>query len=89
MPSSLWAMSQVTFTTASPLAPRPRSGSGKNPETAKGYDHAAEVNYRAGAMPKRMTIEEQAALIRLDKILSRGEPLRDDVPRGYHLNFRV
>ena len=83
-------MAQVTFTTASPLAPRPRTGPNAHPsETPKGYDRAAEVNHRAGAMPKRMTVEEQAALIRLDKILARGEPLRDDVPRGYHLNFRV
>ena len=85
-------MAQVTFTTASPLAPRPRTGPGPNSgpsETPKGYDRAADVNHRAGAMPKRMTIEEQAALIRLDKILARGEPLRDDVPRGYHLDFRV
>lgn len=82
-------MAEITFNTPSPLAPRPRLGTSANPSVAKGYDHAAEVNRRAEVSPKRLSIEEQAALIRLDKIFARGEPLRDDVPRGYYLNFRV
>jgi len=31
----------------------------------------------------------RAALIRLDRLLSTGKPLREDVPRGFYLNIRV
>lgn len=83
-------MAEITFTTPSPLAPRQSAKSGTSTTRApKGYAHAEEVNQRAAASPKSLTIEEQAALIRLNKIMAKGEPLESDVPRGYYLNFRV
>lgn len=38
---------------------------------------------------RREGIDIRGALERLRRLLASGEPLRDDVPRGYYLNILV
>jgi hypothetical protein len=57
----------------------PGNGQGRAPAPA------APASARDGA-PATQT---QAALDRLTRLLDSGRPLRQDVPRGYHLNIRI
>ena len=85
-------MADVTFLQNSPLAPRPRTGAAPAnapPARAPGYEGADDVVARAGVQPHRASVRELAALIRLDKVVSKGEPPRTDVPRGYYLDIKV
>jgi len=36
-----------------------------------------------------LSVQEQAAVIRLEKIAAKEAPPRTDVPRGYYLDIRV
>lgn len=83
-------MSNVTFLQNSPLAPRPRTGAPSAPaQKAPGYEGADDVVARASVQPHRAGVQEQAALIRLEKVIAKNEPPRTDVPRGYYLDIRV
>lgn len=48
-----------------------------------------EVRARASSIPQDASPEERDGLIRLNRILGQGRPLRDDVPRGFYLNIKV
>lgn len=50
---------------------------------------AGEAVVRAKAIPQGSTTEEQIGLIRLNRALAAGQPLKSDAPRGYYLNIRV
>ena len=83
-------MADVTFIQNTPLAPRSRGGgSGAPVQKAPGYEGADDVVTRASVQPHRASVQEQAALIRLDKVIAKGEAPRTDVPRGYYLDIRV
>lgn len=53
------------------------------------YIDAGEVSRRANVMNDKETPENIASLKRLDRILSSGQPLRGDVPRGFYLDLKV
>lgn len=55
----------------------------------QGYRSGHEVKARASVSREADTTDHQRALTRLDRFLSQGTPLRDDVPRGYYLNLLV
>ena len=56
---------------------------------ASGYQTAREVERRAAVTRRNDEPAFMRAVDRLNRILSTGKPLRDDVPRGYHLNIQV
>lgn len=68
------------------LSIQPRPAGGNRPD---GYQAVREVRARAAVSNKTDTPESIAQVIRLNKILAKGEPLNADVPRGYYLNFTV
>lgn len=53
------------------------------------YQLARDAGVRARAFRTPETPQNTASLTRLDRILSSGQPLRGDVPRGYYLNIVV
>jgi len=55
----------------------------------KGYQAAREVRALAAVSEGETTPQEKKALFRLDKALKTGQPLRDDVPRGFYLNVEI
>lgn len=59
----------------------------------RGHSHSVETarqaKTRAAAYQQPDEPGTRQALNRLDKILSTGRPLRDDVPRGYYVNINV
>ncbi|HEY9080370.1 hypothetical protein [Magnetovibrio sp.] len=74
---------------ASVDAARPVAAPGAAPAAAKGYGDAGEVSRRANVLNNVETPQNQASLNRLDRILSSGQPLRGDVPRGFYLDLKV
>ena len=52
-------------------------------------ESAREVRARAAAIQQETSSEELDGLKRLNRILGRDRPLRDNVPRGYYLNIRI
>jgi len=58
---------------------------------ASGYQAEAvrEVQARAANTDQKQSDAERRGLRRLNQILDNNQPLRDDVPRGYHLNIKV
>jgi len=62
---------------------------GARPAANKGYADAGDVTRRANVLNAGETPQNQASLSRLDRILSSGQPLRGDVPRGFYLDLRV
>jgi hypothetical protein len=56
---------------------------------ADGYRAMREVKALARVAEKSDSTEARQALLRLNRILANGQPLRGDVPRGYYLNFTV
>lgn len=52
-------------------------------------ESAREVRARAAAVQQETSPEERDSLKRLNQILERDRPLRDNVPRGYYLNIKV
>lgn len=55
----------------------------------EGYQAGREVKARASVLRDPDTAENRTAITRLDRFLSQEKPLRDDVPRGFHLNILV
>ena len=55
----------------------------------KGYQESREVEVRAAVTRPDDSPQTRAALVRLDRLLSKGTPLRQDVPRGFYLNIRI
>ncbi|GAB6051831.1 hypothetical protein JCM17960_06510 [Magnetospira thiophila] len=55
----------------------------------RGYQAARDVENRARTLSQETTEQERYAFMRLDRVLSSGEALRSDVPRGYYLNLLV
>lgn len=53
------------------------------------YGSDREERVRVGKLLRRDGPDIRGALERLRRILASGEPLRDDVPRGYYLNILV
>ncbi len=53
------------------------------------YSNAGDVSRRANVMNEKESPQNTASLNRLDRVLSSGQPLRDDVPRGFYLDLRV
>ncbi|TCS63632.1 hypothetical protein EDD55_103255 [Varunaivibrio sulfuroxidans] len=53
------------------------------------YQLARDAGARARVFHTPETPQNTASLARLDRILSSGQPLRGDVPRGYYLNIVV
>ena len=47
------------------------------------------VRARAAAIQQKTSSEELDGLKRLNRILGRDQPLRDNVPRGYYLNIQI
>ncbi len=74
------------MTEASNIAGQALSGTETRPS---GYRAAREVQFRAAVSRLSETPQERKALSRLDRILEANRPLRDDVPRGFHINIRV
>jgi len=62
---------------------------GARPAAKKGYDDAGDVTRRANVLNSGETPQNQASLNRLDRIMSSGQPLRGDVPRGFYLDLKV
>ena len=58
---------------------------------ANGYGAPSvrEVQARASVTNQQQTEHEKRGLRRLNQILSNDQPLRDNVPRGFHLNIEV
>jgi len=67
--------------------------SGRLPQTTsgRGYqsDSLREVKTRAALTDQKQSNEERNSLRRLNSVLSKDQPLRQDVPRGYYLNITV
>lgn len=78
-------MADTTRIAASPPPPAPA----ETPSRPKGYREAREVEIRAAVTRPEDSPPLRAALVRLDRVLSSGKPLREDVPRGFYLNIRV
>lgn len=56
---------------------------------ARSFETARQAKARANVFQQQEEPQTKKALNRLDKILSTGRPLRDDVPRGYYVNIQV
>ncbi|MDP6173410.1 MAG: hypothetical protein QGF09_04510 [Rhodospirillales bacterium] len=56
---------------------------------SSGYQSAREVERRAAITRRNDAPAHTCAVDRLNRILESGKPLRDDVPRGFHLNIQV
>lgn len=56
---------------------------------SSGYRAAREVEQRAAITRHDYEPAFLRAVDRLNKLLDSGKPLRDDVPRGFHLNIQV
>ena len=70
----------ITKTNAQPIAKRP---------SVYQSEQVREVNARAASVPQDTTPEELNGLKRLNQILGKDQPLRDNVPRGFYLNIRI
>ncbi|MEE8352073.1 MAG: hypothetical protein V3R37_07800 [Rhodospirillales bacterium] len=70
----------ISKTNAEPIAKRP---------SVYRSEQAREVNARAASVTQDSTPEELNGLKRLNRILSKDQPLRDNVPRGFYLNIRI
>jgi hypothetical protein len=53
------------------------------------YGAEREERSRASRSSRGEGMDIRGALERLRRLLASGEPLRDDVPRGYYLNILV
>ena len=53
------------------------------------YTTAREAEAQARISQTTETPKFRQALDRLNRILDRDKPLRDDVPRGYYLNIEI
>lgn len=76
-------MAEIANTGARPVAPT------ETQPRPRGYREAREVEVRAAVTRPDESPQTRAALVRLDRLLSKGTPLREDVPRGFYLNIRV
>ena len=58
---------------------------------SSGYqgDSVRDIQVHAKTTEQNPSEQEKTGLRRLNSILNHGEPLRDDVPRGYYLNITV
>ena len=58
---------------------------------SSGYqgDAARDIKVHANTTEQKQTNQEKIGLRHLNSVLNHGEPLRDDVPRGYYLNITV
>ncbi len=56
---------------------------------SSGYQTAREIERQAAVTRRNDQPEFLRAVDRLNRILSADKPLRDDVPRGFHLNIQV
>ena len=67
--------------------------SGRSPRvsSSSGYqgDSSRDIQVRAKTTEQNPSDQEKMGLRRLNSVLNHGEPLRDDVPRGYYLNITV
>lgn len=50
---------------------------------------ASDAKIRAEAIQQPSTPEELRSLGRLGRVMTSGQPLKSNVPRGYYLNIRV
>ena len=55
----------------------------------KGYQAGHDVKARASVSREAETTDNHRAMSRLNRFLSQGQPLREDVPRGFHLNIVI
>ena len=53
------------------------------------FEIVREARLRAEVTESDDSPELKVALKRLDRVLNAGQPLRDQVPRGFYLNIRV
>lgn len=67
------------------------SGSSSNPiqRDRSAYGAEREERVRLARSSGRDGPDIRGALERLRRLLASGQPLRDDVPRGYYLNILV
>lgn len=68
------------------------SGDSAAPQVSRrptSYRLAEDAGIRARVFRIAESPQNAASLARLDRILSSGQPLRGDVPRGYYLNIAV
>ncbi len=58
---------------------------------SSGYhgESVREIKVHANTTEQKQTNQEKSGLRHLNSVLNHGEPLRDDVPRGYYLNITV
>lgn len=73
---------RITAQSAAAAAPQPAPPS-------HAYAAGHEVRALASITHNAQSPETQRALGRLERVLTAGEPLRTDVPRGFYLNIRV
>jgi hypothetical protein len=52
-------------------------------------DSARDIKVHANTTDQKQTDQEKSGLRHLNSVLNHGEPLREDVPRGYYLNISV
>ncbi len=50
---------------------------------------AREVRARASFTDQEQTEQERLSLHRLNNVLTNGQPLHENVPRGYYLNIEI
>ena len=67
------------------------SGRPQTVSRSTGYqgESAREIKVHANTVDKNQTDQEKSGLRHLNSVLNHGEPLREDVPRGYYLNITV
>jgi len=85
-------MADITNVSTPVVRPSTQGSGGQRrarPVAAKGYVDAGEVTRRANVLNSVETPQNQASLNRLGRVLSSGQPLRGDVPRGYYLDLKV
>ena len=52
-------------------------------------DPSRDIKVNAKTTEQKQTEQEKNGLRLLNSVLNHGDPLRDDVPRGYYLNITV
>jgi hypothetical protein len=67
------------------------SGRPASVSRSAGYQGGTEqsIKLHTNTTEQKQTDQEKNSLRRLNSVLNHGDPLRDDVPRGYYLNITV
>jgi len=71
------------------ITPPVTGGTRAGAPAPKGYAQADEVARRAGVLNEEDSPQNKASLERLGRVMSSGQPLRGDVPRGFYLNITL